>query len=199
MTSGPQFLFYCSQHVGLFLGLCPTRCDPMDCSPPGSSVHGNSPGKNTGMGCHALLQGIFPTQGSNPDILHFRQTLSHLSHQGTVYKLGVLCPFAPMLWRPPDHYPSPPFSLLPQGQRRARLQGQCCEDCVSPAGSCSHRGLVRYQDDMWKASACVFQLPWIPTPVLSFLLVLGTVSNARGMEGSLPKPASGSDGGGGGG
>ena len=38
---------------------------PMDCSPQGSSVHGDSPGKNTRMGCHALLQGIFPTQGSN--------------------------------------------------------------------------------------------------------------------------------------
>ena len=38
----------------------------MDCSPPGSSVYGDSPGKNTGVGCHALLQGIFPTQGSNP-------------------------------------------------------------------------------------------------------------------------------------
>ena len=38
----------------------------MDCSPPGFSIHGNSPGKNTGVGCHALLQGIFPTQGSNP-------------------------------------------------------------------------------------------------------------------------------------
>ena len=37
----------------------------MDCSLPGSPVHGDSPGKNTGMGCHALLQGIFPTQGSN--------------------------------------------------------------------------------------------------------------------------------------
>ena len=35
----------------------------MDCSPPGSSVHGDSPGKSTGMGCHALLQGTFPTQG----------------------------------------------------------------------------------------------------------------------------------------
>jgi len=33
----------------------PTLCDPMDCSPPGSSVHGDSPGKNTGVGCHALL------------------------------------------------------------------------------------------------------------------------------------------------
>ena len=32
-----------------------------DCSPPSSSVHGDSPGKNTGVGCHALLQGMFPT------------------------------------------------------------------------------------------------------------------------------------------
>ena len=37
--------------------LCLTPCDPMDCSPPGSSVHGNSPGKNTGVGSHSLLQG----------------------------------------------------------------------------------------------------------------------------------------------
>ena len=36
---------------------CPTLCDPMDDRPPGSSVHGDSPGKNTGVGCHALLQG----------------------------------------------------------------------------------------------------------------------------------------------
>ena len=42
---------------------CPTLCYPMDHSPPGSSVHGNSPGKNTEMGCHALLQGIFPDSG----------------------------------------------------------------------------------------------------------------------------------------
>ena len=42
----------------------------MDCSPPGSSVHEDYPGKNTGVGCHALLQGIFPTQGSNPGLPH---------------------------------------------------------------------------------------------------------------------------------
>ena len=41
----------------------------MDCSPPGSSVHGDSAGKNTGVGCHALLQEIFPIQGSNPHLL----------------------------------------------------------------------------------------------------------------------------------
>ena len=39
---------------------------------PGSSVHGDSPGKNTGMGCYALLQGIFPVQGSNPRLLHWQ-------------------------------------------------------------------------------------------------------------------------------
>ena len=44
---------------------CLTLWDPIDCSPPDSSVHGDSPGKNTEEGCHALLQGIFPTQGSN--------------------------------------------------------------------------------------------------------------------------------------
>ena len=37
--------------------LCLTLCDPMDCSVPGPSVHGDSPGKNTGVGCHAFLQG----------------------------------------------------------------------------------------------------------------------------------------------
>ena len=45
-------------------------CNPMDYSPPGSFVHGDSPGRNTGVGCHALLQGIFPTQGLNPHFLN---------------------------------------------------------------------------------------------------------------------------------
>ena len=43
----------------------------------------DSPGKNTGVGCHALLQGIFPTQGSNPGLPHCRWILYHLSHQGS--------------------------------------------------------------------------------------------------------------------
>ena len=61
--------------------LCLTLCDPVDYSPPGSSVHEDSPRKNTGVGCHALLQGIFPTQGSNLGLPHCRQILYHLSHQ----------------------------------------------------------------------------------------------------------------------
>ena len=52
-------------------------------SPSGSSVHGDSPGKNTEVGCHFLLQGIYPTQGLNPGLVHCRQDLSHLSHQGS--------------------------------------------------------------------------------------------------------------------
>ena len=66
---------------------CPALCEPMDCSPPGSSAHGDSAGKNTGVGCHALLQGIVPTQGLNPGLPHCRQILYHLSHQGSPYLL----------------------------------------------------------------------------------------------------------------
>ena len=43
----------------------------------------NFPGKSTGVGCHFLLQGIFPTQGSNPGLPHYRQTLYLPSHQGS--------------------------------------------------------------------------------------------------------------------
>ena len=59
----------------------PTLCDPMDHSPP-APLSMRSTGKNTGAGCHLLLQGIFLTQGSNPGLLHCRQTLYHLSYPG---------------------------------------------------------------------------------------------------------------------
>ena len=61
-----------------------TLWDPIDCSLPGSSVHGDSPGKNTGVDCHTLLQRIFPTQRSNPGLLHCRRILYRLSHQGSL-------------------------------------------------------------------------------------------------------------------
>ena len=53
----------------------------MDCSPPSSSVQGDFTGNNTGVGCHALLQGIFPTQGSNPGLPPCRCILYRLSYQ----------------------------------------------------------------------------------------------------------------------
>ena len=68
-----------TENVCLVAQPCLTLCDPMDCSPPGSTVHGDSPGKNTGVGCHALLQGIFPTQGLNPGLPHCRWILYQTS------------------------------------------------------------------------------------------------------------------------
>ena len=49
---------------------CLTPCDRMDCSPPRLLHPWDSPGKDTGVGCQALLQGIFPAQGLNPCLLH---------------------------------------------------------------------------------------------------------------------------------
>ena len=81
---------------------CLTLCNPMDCSPLSSSVHEDSPGKNTGVGCHAVFQGIFPTQGSNPGLPQCRQTLYCLSHQGSPNKglTTCLCGFSvdKMVW-----------------------------------------------------------------------------------------------------
>ena len=60
--------------------LCPTLCDRMDYTLPGSSIHEDSPGKNTEEDCCSLHQGIFPTGGSNPHLLcllHCRWVLHH--------------------------------------------------------------------------------------------------------------------------
>ena len=57
---------------------CPTLCNPMD-----HNSAWNSPGQNTGVVSLSLLQGIFPTQGSNPGLPHCRRTLYHMSHQGS--------------------------------------------------------------------------------------------------------------------
>ena len=62
---------------------CPTPCDPRDCSNPRLLWPWNSPGQNTGVGSLSLLQGIFPTQSSNPGLPHYRQILDCLSHQGS--------------------------------------------------------------------------------------------------------------------
>ena len=66
---------------------CLTLCNPMNCNLPGSFVHGDFPGKNTRVGCHALLQGISSTQASNPGLPHCRQIIYHLSHQGSLWIL----------------------------------------------------------------------------------------------------------------
>ena len=55
---------------------CPTLCEPMDCSPSGSSVHG-LPGKNTGVGCHFLFQGIFSTLGLSLYLMNWQADSYH--------------------------------------------------------------------------------------------------------------------------
>ena len=61
----------------------------MDCSPSGSSVHGIL-GKNTAVGCHALLQGVFLTQGWNLGLLLGKWILYRLSHQGHPQEISLL-------------------------------------------------------------------------------------------------------------
>ena len=85
---------------------CPTLCDPKHYIPPWTIFHGlhsswNSPGHNTREGSHSLLQGIFPTQGSNPVLPHYRQILYWLSHWGSPRILEwVAYPFCSGLSQP---------------------------------------------------------------------------------------------------
>ena len=100
MYSTVQFIcwileFWSLLCVCLFAQLCLTLWDTMDCGLPGSFVHGDSLGKNTGVGCHALLQGTFPTQGLNLGLPHCRWIIYHLSHQGSPWILKwVAYPFS---------------------------------------------------------------------------------------------------------
>ena len=76
---------------------CLALCDFVDCSPARLLCLWNSPGKNTGVGSHSLLQGIFSTQGSNPGLMHCRLILYCLSHQegpsGAPGKSPLFSPF----------------------------------------------------------------------------------------------------------
>ena len=75
----------CFSHVQLFV---PTRLlSPWD-----------SPGRNTGLGCHALLQGIFLTLGLNPRLLYCRQILYHWHHVGSRFTLAFSSQPFPWLW-----------------------------------------------------------------------------------------------------
>ena len=111
--SAPQSQEVCATPISLVCWACAVLClvtqfcltlsDPMDCSLPGSSVHRDSPGKDSGVGCPALLQRIFLTQGSNPGLPRCRQILYHLSHQGSPRILEwVAIPFSRVSSRPRD-------------------------------------------------------------------------------------------------
>ena len=63
----------------------------------------DSPGKNTGVGCHFLLQGIFPTQESNPGLLHCRQILYWLSYEGSPFFFQCIYPNYSICWKKQQH------------------------------------------------------------------------------------------------
>ena len=80
ITPPTHTLFWCLNVTGICIvhaKLIQSTWNPLDHSPPGWY----SPGKNTGVGCHALFQRIFPTLVSNPGLLNCKQILYHLSHQ----------------------------------------------------------------------------------------------------------------------
>ena len=84
VCSWTNMLQYFYGYCCLVAKLCLTLCNPMDCSPPGPSAHGvDFPGKNTGVSCHFLLQGIFLTQGQNPCLLHCQMGSLPPSHTGS--------------------------------------------------------------------------------------------------------------------
>ena len=123
----------------------------MDCSLSGSSVLGDFPGKNTGVGCHALLLGIFPTQGLNPRLLHCRQILYQLSHQGSP---GIhISP----LFRFPSHL----------GHHRATLVAQMVKN--PPAMQETQVWSLGQEDPLEKgmathSSILIWRIPWTEEP-----------------------------------
>ena len=108
---------------------CMTLYNPMDCNPPGHSVHGDSPGKNTGVGCHLLLQGIFSYQRSNPGLPHCSQILYCLSQQFSSVQLLSHVQFFEMHGLQHTGHPCP--SPTPGAYSNSCPSSQWCHPTIS--------------------------------------------------------------------
>ena len=115
----------------LFARSCPALCDPMSCSPPGSYVQGDFPGKNTAASCHSLLQGVILTQGLNPGLPHWQVDSWPSEPPGKYYFVCKLKKWKRKYWSIPNlntmlraefesfnglftEFPSSLFSLVPK-------------------------------------------------------------------------------------
>ena len=98
---------------------CPTPCDYMD--------SWNSPGQNTELGSISLLQGIFPTQGSNPGLPHHRWILYQLSRSSVTQSCPTLCN--------PMDYSTPGFPVHHQLQELAQTPVHQVGDAIKPSHS----------------------------------------------------------------
>ena len=101
----------------------PTLCNPMDCNPARLLCPWNSPGKNTGVGCHFLLQGIFLTQGLDTHLLHLLHWQGDslpLSHLRSQFQFSSVTQSRPTLCDPMD-YSTPVFPVYHQLPELAQL------------------------------------------------------------------------------
>ena len=109
----------------------------MDCSPPGSSAHGNSPGKSTGVGCHFLLQGIFLIQESNPGPVLCRQILYQLSYSRSPKVTEVCVQVRSDLLQQPRGGAQSPWESSPPSLRLLLSESTSCAGDRSLWSSCS--------------------------------------------------------------
>ena len=165
------FMYMC---VCLVAQSCLTLCEPMDCSPPGSSVH--SPGKNTGVGRHALLQKIFPTQGLNLGLLHCKQILYHLSCRGVPISIYPL-PLQPLSHPTPPGGHRAPSQAPHVTQQLLASSLLCTQQCIylcqrsslhsphPPLPHCVHKPLLSVCISIpalkIRSSGSIFQIPYI--------------------------------------
>ena len=127
--------------MSLIAQSCPNLCNPVDYSPPDFSVCEDSPGKNTGGGFYVLLKGIFPTQGSNPGVPHWRWMLYWLSHQrshSVQFSRSVMSdslrPHESQHARPPC--PSPTPGVYPNSCPLSRWCHPAISSSIVPFSSC---------------------------------------------------------------
>ena len=127
-------------------------CDPVDCNPPGSFCPWDFPGKNTEVGCHFLLQGIFPTQGSNLHLLcllHWQADSWPLSKLGgySVLTTKNLVPFITTQLAFLTHFVLPPALLL-----LSHCYSVICVLVLVWLGLC----ILFYPTLEWNHTVCVF-------------------------------------------
>ena len=129
---------------------CQALCHPVDCNPQDSSVHGDSPGKNTGGGYHFRLQGIFPTQGLNLHFLHWQPILYHCVTCEATFYLQLL-----------------------QNIGHDRLAVQCILEPISHPVDCaflSPAPLSHSSSPHWYAIVCSLYLCLLPFLIFTSLL-----------------------------
>ena len=103
------------------------------CSSPGLSVDGDSPGKNTGVGCHALLQGIFPTQRQNPGLMFPALAGRFFTTSITIYNKRMIFSknfffFCHAMWLAKTQFPSQELNL---GHSSGSSESQATRVCLS--------------------------------------------------------------------